>query len=881
MSLWRQLTRGARVLTRRRSSDRDISDEVQHYVDQVAASLVARGVDPTEARRAAQLEIGNATVTRERVRDYGWENAIGELIGDLRFAVRRLRSNPGFTIVSALTLALGIGASTAIFSAVNPILFEPLPYPRSNRIATLSDVSSDGAPLAMTFGTYREIVARSRSFSATAVARVWQPTLTGPSEPERFTGQRVSAGYFATLGVTPALGRDFDAAEDRADGDRVALISDGVWRRRFGADAAIVGRRVVLDGNQYVIIGVMPANFEDVPGTSSEMWTTLRYASVLPSEGPEWGHNLRTIARLREGVSLDQARRELATIARQPVPEFARPPWAAMRQPLAVRLLHDDVTRGVKPALVAVLGAALLVLLIACVNVTNLLIARGAQRRGEFAMRAALGAGRSRLVRQMLTESLLLAAIGGAFGVGIAQVGVRVLINLAPAELPRVGAIGVNAAALMFALAMSVAIGLAVGVWPAVHASRNDLHASLQQGSRRTAGGRQVARNSLVVAEVALALVLLVSAGLLLRSLTRLFAVDPGFAPSQLLTMQVQTSGDKFSDDDATYRFFSQALDEVRRVPGVNAAAFTSQLPLSGDGDLYGAHFESSTTGRNEGAVFRYAVSPGYFETMRIPLLRGRLLDASDKAGSAPAVLINESFARRKFPNENPVGKHLRLGPDRGPWFTIVGVVADVKQVSLATAQADAVYMPTDQSWFADGALSLVVRTRGDAASLAPAVKRAIWSVDKDQPIVRVATMENVLAKSAAQRRFALIVFEAFAIAALVLAAIGIYGVLSGGVTERTRELGVRSALGATPGDIVRVVVQRGLGLTGLGVLLGLGGAMAASQTLVTLLFGITPLDPITYAGVVALLVVVAAGACVVPARRAARVDPAITLRAE
>jgi len=496
-------------------------------------------------------------------------------------------------------------------------------------------------------------------------------------------------------------------------------------------------------------------------------------------------------------------------------------------------------------------------------------------------MRAALGAGRSRLVRQMLTESLLLAAIGGAFGVGIAEVGVRVLINLAPPELPRVGAIGVNAAALMFALAMSVAIGLAVGVWPAVHASRNDLHASLQQGSRRTAGGRQVARGSLVVAEVALALVLLVSAGLLLRSLTRLFAVDPGFAPSQLLTMQVQTSGDKFSDDDATYRFFSQALDEVRRVPGVNAAAFTSQLPLSGDGDLYGAHFESSTTGRNEGAVFRYAVSPGYFETMRIPLLRGRFLDASDKAGSAPAVLINESFARRKFPNENPVGKHLRLGPDRGPWFTIVGVVADVKQVSLATAQADAVYMPTDQSWFADGALSLVVRTRGDAASLAPAVKRAIWSVDKDQPIVRVATMENVLAKSAAQRRFALIVFEAFAIAALVLAAIGIYGVLSGGVTERTRELGVRSALGATPGDIVRVVVQRGLGLTGLGVLLGLGGAMAASQTLVTLLFGITPLDPITYAGVVALLVVVAAGACVVPARRAARVDPAITLRAE
>jgi putative ABC transport system permease protein len=678
------------------------------------------------------------------------------------------------------------------------------------------------------------------------------------------------------------LGRDFDDAEARPDGDLVAIISDGVWRRRFGGDAAIVGRRITLDGDQYLIIGVMPPTFEDVPGTSAEMWTTLRYGLVLPSEGPEWGHNLRVaVGRLREGVSIDQARRELATIARQPVPEFVRPPWAAMRQPLIARSLHDDVTRGVKPALVAVLGAAMLVLVIACVNVTNLLIARGAQRRGEFAMRAALGAGRSRLVRQMLTESLLLAAIGGAFGVVVAKIGVRVLIDLAPPELPRVNAIGVNATALAFALVVSVAIGLVVGLWPAVHASRNDLHLSLQQGSRRTAGGRHLARSSLVVTEVALALVLLVSAGLLLRSLTRLFAVDPGFAPSRLLTMQVQTSGPRYDDAAQIYQFFSQALEEVRRVPGVTAAAFTSQLPLSGDGDLYGAHFESSTTGRNEGAVFRYAVSRGYFETMGIPLVRGRLLDASDKAGAAPSVVINESFAKRKFPNEDPIGKHLRLGPDRGPWFTIVGVVADVRQVSLAISQADAVYMPTDQSWFADNALSLVVRARTDAASLAPAVKKAIWSVDKDQPIVRVATMESVLAKSAAQRRFALIVFEAFALAALALAAIGIYGVVSGGVTERTRELGVRSALGATRGDIVRVVVQRALGLTGVGVLLGLAGSMAASQTLITLLFAITPLDPITYAGVVALLIAVALGACVVPARRAARVDPAITLRAE
>ena len=866
MSLWRQLTRGLRVLARRRSADQDIADEVRHYLDQATANFVARGLDPRDARRAAQLEIGNATVAREQVRSYGWENAITNLLGDLRFAARRLRSNPGFTVVSALTLALGIGASTSIFSAVNPILFEPLPYPRSRQLMMLSDVGSDGAPIAMTFGTYREVATRARSFDVTAVARTWQPTMTALTEPERFTGQRVSADYFHTLGVAPALGRDFDAAEDRPGGGMVVLISDGVWHRRFGADPAIVGRRITLDGDQHTIIGVMPPHFEDVPGTSAELWTTLRYEAVLPSEGPEWGHNLRVvIARLRDGVSLDQARRELATIARQPVPEFARPPWAAMRRPLIARSLQDDVTRGVKPALVAVLGAAMLVLVIACVNVTNLLLARGAQRRGEFAMRAALGAARSRLIRQVLTESLLLAAIGGVLGVAVAEIGVRVLISVAPPELPRANAIGVNSAALAFALMTSVTIGLVVGLAPAVHASRNDLQASLQQGSRRTASGRQFARGSLVVAEVALAMMLLVGAGLLLRSLTRLFAVDPGFAPAQRLTMQVQTSGEKFSDPAATFRFFARSLDAVRRVPGVSAAAFTSELPLSGDGDQYGTHFESSPTGRSEGGVFRYAVSPGYFETMGISILRGRTLDATDKAGSAPVVLINESFAKRKFPDGNAVGQHLRVGPDRGPWYTVVGIVSDVKQVSLAMGQADAVYMPSDQSWFADNVLSLVVRTRGDAAAFAPAVKRAIWSVDKDQPIVRVATMDNVLAASAAQRRFALTVFEAFALVAMALAGIGIYGVLSGGVTERMREIGVRSALGATPAEIVGFVVRRGMALTGLGVLL----------------FGVTRLDPVTYLGVIALLLVAAAIACIVPARRATRVDPAITLRAE
>jgi putative ABC transport system permease protein len=385
----------------------------------------------------------------------------------------------------------------------------------------------------------------------------------------------------------------------------------------------------------------------------------------------------------------------------------------------------------------------------------------------------------------------------------------------------------------------------------------------------------------LVVVETALALVLLVSAGLLLRSLERLFAVDPGFAPAHLLTMRVQTASQRFDDDMATFRFFSDALAAVRQVPGITSAAFTSELPLSGDGDQYGVHFESSPSGRNEGAVFRYAVTPGFFETMGIPLVRGRMLDAGDKGGSPLSVVINESFAARKFPAGNALDQHVHVGPDSGPWYTIVGVVGDVKQVSLAASEEDAVYMPTEQSWFADRELSLVVRTRGDPAALATAVKKAIWSVDKDQPIVRVARMEDVVAASAAQRRFALIVFEVFALVALVLAATGIYGVLSGSVAERSREIGVRSALGASPGDILRLVVQQGMTLTCFGIVIGLAGAIAASRTIATLLFGISRLDAITYGAVIALLIGVSLIACWLPAWRASHVDPTVTLRAE
>ncbi|HET7374277.1 MAG TPA: ABC transporter permease [Gemmatimonadaceae bacterium] len=881
MSISRQLKRGLRALTRRRAADQDVADEVEHYLEQTTAAHVARGLSPEQARRAAQLEIGHATVVREQVRAYGWENAIDGSVADLRYAARRLRRNPGFTAVSVLTLALGIGASTAIFSAVNPILFEPLPYPHADRLVTVWDHGSDDAPLAITFGSYRELAARTRSFEGLAVASPWQPTLSTDARPERLDGQRVSASYFHTLGVLPAIGRDFDAADDRPNGPSTVILSEALWRGRFGGDSTIVGRAITLDDARYTVVGVMPRGFESVPGSSADAWTLLQYASSLPSEGPEWGHNLRMIGRLRPTVSIDQGMRDFDAVARNPVPEFARPPWAALRKPLSVTSLQTDVTRGVRPALLAVMGAVLLLLVIACVNVTNLLLARGAQRRGELAMRAALGAERTRLVRQLLTETLVIAAVGGALGVLVAGLGVRALVALAPPELPRLAAVGVNGATLAFALVASTIVGLSIGLAPALQATRSDLRAALSTGSRRAAGSHYASRGTVVVAEVALALVLMVSTGLLLRSLERLFAIDPGFTPSHILTMRLEATGRAYENDSVTYLYFQNALDAVRRVPGVTSAAFTSQLPLSGDGDTYGAHFESSPTGRNESAVFRYAVTPGYFETMGIALVRGRSLATSDRAGAPYALVINESFARRKFPGRNPLGQRLHLGPDRGPWYTIVGVVRDVKQLSLAVSQADAAYIPTDQSWFADRVLSLVARTRGDSRALAPAIENAIWAVDKNQPIVRVATMDDVVATSAAQRRFALVAFEAFALAALALAAVGIYGVLSGSVAERVREIGVRLALGASPRDVVRLVMRQGMALAVTGVVLGLLGAAAASRALITLLFGISRLDPATYFNVVGLLLGVAAVACGVPAWRAARVDPSVTLRAE
>jgi predicted permease len=754
---------------------------------------------------------------------------------------------------------------------------------------TVADMSPEGTPVDVTYGNFRELSLRAKTFEAMAVVRAWQPTIDGwqpvanaASEPEILEGMRVSAPYFRVLGVTPALGRDFVDDDDRSRGPPNVILTDRLWRRRFDANPRLIGRTIASGSEQYTVVGILPARFEHVLGPNVEIFAPLQYDNSLPPDGREWGHHLRMVARVRAGIDVEQARRELAAIARDKTAEFARMPWASMERGFIVSSLQDAVTSGVKPALLSMLGAVLLLLTIACVNVTNLLLARGAQRRGEFAMRVALGAGRTRLLRQLLTESLVLALAGGLLGVFVAAAGVRALVALSPPGLPRASAVHLDVATFAFTLAVTSVIGVVVGIIPALHASRSDLQRGLQGASRRVMGGHRFTRGALVVTEVALALVLLIGSGLLLRSLRHVLSIAPGFTPDRVLALQVRAAGPQFDDDAATHRYFANALDAVRAVPGVTDASFTSQLPLGGDEGRYGVHFESSPTGpKTQSGAFRYTTSANYTSMMGIPLLRGRRLDASDVAGAPPSALISASLARAKFPGQNPLGQRLRMGAENSAWLTIVGVVGDVKQTSLSASEPAAVYVIDRQHAIVDRMRWIVARTNGDPAALTAPVKSAIWSVDRDQPIVRATTMAALVDESVAQRRFALMVAEVFALAALILAAAGIYGVLSGSVVERTREIGVRAALGATQSSILGLVLRQGFGLTAVGIAVGIAGASAASRALTSMLFGVSPLDAVTYGGVIVLLAGVSLLACALPAWRAARVDPATTLRVE
>ena len=801
-------------------------------------------------------------------------------LSDLRFAIRLLARRPGFTALAVLTLALGIGATTAIFSAVYPILVAPLPYPHAERITMIWEREKGGSTSNLGWATFDDLNRSSKSYESMAAMSYSNVTSADRDQPEQLKGQRVSTTFFSVLGVAPALGRAFLPEDDVRNSQRVIILSNGVWRNRFGGDSAILSKSITLDGNPYRVIGVMPSGFENVLSPAAQYWMPLRYDASLPYACRDCRH-LRVVGRLRPNVTLTQADREMNVIYSGIVRDH---PTSYSSFSVLLPILQDDITKEVRPVMLVVLGAVFFVLLIACANVTNLLLARGVQRQGEFAIRAALGAKRTRVVRQLLTESLLLAITGGIIGAALAELGVKALVALSPAGLPMVSSIAVNGPVLAFGLVITTLVGIIFGLVPAVHASRADLHQGIKQGSRRTAGSSRVTRAALVISEVALAIVLLVGSGLLLRSTERLFAVNPGFDPSHLLTMQVQAGGKSLPNDTVVRAFFDRALEAVRHEPGVEAAAFTSQLPMSGDFDGQGVMLKAhpAPNPADNPSLFRYGVSDGYFEAMRIPLRQGRTFTAQDRADAPHVAIVNESFAKKYFPGENPIGQLAAAGdPTKPQWMEIVGVVGDLKQLALSQVESNAIYIPESQWFFADQAMSLVVRTKGDAAAITPAVRRAVWSVNKDQPIVRIATADQLVAQSESTRRFALVLFEAFALVALVLAAAGIYGVLAGTVTERLREIGVRCALGASRRDILTMIVRQGLGLTAVGTVMGIAAAVALSHLMASLLFGISPLDPATYAGVTVALGAVALGACVVPALRAARVDPMETLRAE
>ena len=808
------------------------------------------------------------------------ESMLASFRSDLRHATRLLGRSPGFTALCVLTLGVGIGATTAIFSVVNPLLLSGLPYREPDRLVSISERDSDGSPSNVGFVTYADLVERSRSLESAAAIGGWGPTLSEPGNAERVGGQRVSWTYFGMLGIKPAVGRDFRLDDDSpAAAARAVILTHGLWSRRYGGDSSIVGQAIPIDGMPHDVVGVLPASFDNVLSPTAQIFRVLRYE---PSQS--WAcrtcRHLRMVGRLRDGVTHEQAAAELGALMTSLEAEHPRDYPAAGVHLVTVQ---ERVTGRLRPVLFAVAGATAIVLLIAVANVANLQLARAMRRENEFAIRAALGAGRGRLAQQLVAEGMILAALGGMAGLMIAYVALPALVARLPEELPRLGAIRIDRWALATAAGVSLVIAFLVGLAPAWRGGRASVFETLRGGTRSAGSHRLVARGGLVVAEVALAMILLAGAGLLSRTLVELYAVDAGFEPKGLLTLEAQATGPKYDTRAALFAHHDRLREAVLAVPGVESVGIASQLPLGGNMDTYGIRAQDKPLDNPALApdADRYTVSHDFMRTMRIPLVRGRYFTPFDRDSTAPVVIVSEALAQKVWPAEDALGKRVQLGDPASPWREVVGIAANVRHSGLDAEVTQQIYIPERQWQFADNQVALVARTSGDPVSIADEVRLAVRSVDPDQPVMRLATMDQVIARSTAQRSLALILFAAFAGIALLLAAAGIYGVLAGHVAERTREIGVRTALGATPWTIVRLVVVQGARLAVLGLGLGLAGALAFGRLLSAMLYGVGAGDPWTLVAVSAVLAAVAVAACLVPARRALRVDPVTALRAE
>ncbi|HXT41232.1 MAG TPA: ABC transporter permease [Candidatus Angelobacter sp.] len=812
---------------------------------------------------------------------------------DLRFAFRQLLKNPGFTTVAVLTLALGIGANTAIFSVVNTVLLRPLPYREPDQLVQLRMDWSGKPSTLIGSATYVEVKAQSQSLARIAAYSGGDMTLTGVGSVERVVSGAVTADFFPLLGIQPALGRNFTREEDKPNGPKVAILGHGLWQSRFGGDANVLGRTITLNQQSYTVVGVLPARFQYPE--QFQLWTPLALGEtggtfVAYGEGMML---LKAIARLKPGVTLQQAQTELQTIARR---SQSRGPTATRggegdgggEGVLTLIGLHEQVVGDVKGMLLVLLGAVALVLLIACANVANLLLTRAAARQREMAVRAALGAGRLRVARQLLTESVLLSMAGGGLGLLMAFWGVRAFGQWSGASLPVMHAIGIDAWVLAFTLGVSVITGLAFGLAPAVQAWRTDVNAALKEEGRGDTGKhRSRLRHLLVVSEVALALVLLIGAGLLLKSFSRLLDVNPGFRAEGLLTFQVNLTGEKSSPQKVN--FIEQVVERLKALPGVQAAAATDTLPLTDFSRIAVADVEGRPpidfrTAKREDVIplSRPTVTVGYFDAMGIPLKSGRTFTSQDARPTGGSVVVNESFEKQYFPGESAIGKRIRLAASPGKtarWQTVVGIVSDVRQSGLAGEVLPEVYSPELDD--TGEALSFVIRVAGEPGGLMSAVHGVVAAVDPNQPLHNVMTMEQRLANTTTSPRLSTALLGSFAAVALLLAVVGIYGVMSYAVTQRRREIGVRMALGAQKSDVLGLVIGGGLRLTLAGVAIGLLGAFSLTRYLSRLLYSVKATDPLTFLAVAVALTGVALLASWLPARRAAKFNPMEALRHE
>jgi putative ABC transport system permease protein len=870
--------------------DQDLDQEIRSYLDFVAEEKARSGMSRDEALRQARFELGGVEQLKENVRDVRLGVYMDNLLQDLRYGVRVLRRNPGFAATAILTLALGIGATTAIFSVVDSVVLKPLPFPTADRLARIRSViaaAGNGSGIA-SYPDFLDWRARNHVFDGMAVFRTNDFTLIGPREPLHLQGAVVSAQLFSLLGVSPALGRSFFPEEDNpaaAGGADPVILSAGLWQREFGSDASVLGRAIQLGGQPFTVVGVMPPAFQfPIQGEPIELWTTIAAdarggANAMTVQ--RGAHYLDVVGLLKPGVKLQQAQAEMATIAstlNRQHPE---------NKPRTVQIVPEiqGVSGPLRTPMLVLLGAVSCVLLIVCANVANLLLARANGRHMEMAVRAALGASRRRAICQLLTESVALGLLGGGLGLALALASLRLLVRFIPAEVPRLDAIGLDARLLSFTILISLLAGILFGLAPALRVSKISLTESLKKSRRGSGSGgkeRSRLRDALVVSEVALAIVLLLGAGLLSQSFLRLIQVDPGFNPHHVLTFQLDSPPGK--QDSQAPPFFREVVARVSALPGAVSASVVASLPLTGDNIGSSIEIEGHPTpmGSRPSAGFN-AVEPNYFRTVGITLVAGRDFTDYDDSKSTLVVIVNRTLAQAFFPNQDPIGKHVRpgigIGAGEPPMREIVGVIGDVRQNGLSADPTPEVYAPLAQSPF--DAMFIVVRTANDPRSMVEPARRQVASLDKNAPIYHVETLDQHLVQSVATPRFITLLLSGFSGLALLLACLGIYGVISYIAVQRTHEIGIRMALGAKKGDVLRMIIGEGLKPALAGVAIGIFGALRLTRLLSSLLYGVKPTDPLTFAAVSLILTGVALLACYIPARRAAMADPMLSLRYE